>query len=66
MTSPMNQTEIQQQIDLLSQQVQQRANAIASQDPLISRLTGQIEVYRAFLQNENVAALDGQEETESA
>jgi hypothetical protein len=62
----MNQTEIQQQIDLLSQQVQQRANAIASQDPLISRLTGQIEVYRAFLQNENVAALDGQEETESA
>ena len=62
----MTSTEIQQQIDLLSQQVQQRANAIASQDPLISRLTGQIEVYRAFLQNENVAALDGQEETESA
>ena len=62
----MTSTEIEQQIDLLSQQVQQRANAIASQDPLISRLTGQIEVYRAFLQNENVAALDGQEETESA
>ena len=62
----MTSTEIQQQIDLLSQQVQQRANAIASQDPLISRLTGQIEVYRAFFQNENVAALDGQEETENA
>ena len=62
----MTSTEIEQQIELLSQQVQQRANAIASQDPLISRLTGQIEVYRAFLQNENVAALDGQEETESA
>ena len=66
MTNPMNQTEIEQQIELLSQQVQQRANAIASQDPLISRLTGQIEVYRVFLQNENVMSLDGQEETESA
>ena len=61
----MNRTEIQQQIDLLTQQVQQRANAIASQDPLISRLTGQIEVYRVFLENENIAALDGQE-TENA
>ena len=62
----MTSTEIEQQIDLLSQQVQQRANAISSQDPLISRLTGQIEVYRVFLQNENVMSLDGQEETESA
>jgi hypothetical protein len=62
----MNQTEIQQQIELLSQQVQQRANAIASQDPLISRLTGQIEVYRSFLNENKVAALDGQEETENA
>ena len=62
----MTSTEIEQQIELLSQQVQQRANAIASQDPLISRLTGQIEVYRVFLQNENVMSLDGQEETESA
>ena len=62
----MNQKEIHQQIDLLTQQVQQRANAIASQDPLIARLTGQIEVYRSFLENE-VAALDGQEEeTENA
>ena len=62
----MNQKEIHQQIDLLSQQVQQRANQIASQDPLISRLTGQLEVYRSFLENE-VAALDGQEEeTENA
>ena len=61
----MNQKEIHQQIDLLSQQVQQRANQIASQDPLISRLTGQIEVYRSFLGN-GVAALDGQEETENA
>jgi hypothetical protein len=63
----MNQAEIQQQIELLSQQVQQRANAIASQDPLISRLTGQIEVYRSFLGNGVAAALDGQEEeTENA
>ena len=62
----MTSTEIQQQIELLTQQVQQRANAIASQDPLIARLTGQIEVYRVFLQNENVMSLDGQEETESA
>jgi|TARA_Y100000310_G_C20621308_1_gene783459 hypothetical protein len=63
----MNQAEIQQQIELLSHQVQQRANAIASQDPLISRLTGQIEVYRSFLQSENVMSLDGQEEeTENA
>ena len=62
----MNQKEIHQQIDLLTHQVQQRANQIASQDPLISRLTGQIEVYRSFLENE-VAALDGQEEeTENA
>ena len=62
----MNQKEIHQQIDLLTQQVQQRANAIASQDPLIARLTGQIEVYRSFLENE-VAAFDGQEEeTENA
>ena len=62
----MNQKEIQQQIELLTQQVQQRANAIASQDPLIARLTGQLEVYRSFLQSENVMSLDGQEETESA
>ena len=60
----MNQKEIHQQIDLLTQQVQQRANAIASQDPLIARLTGQIEVYRSFLGN-GVAALDGQEEEET-
>tara|TARA_R100000687_G_C6309148_1_gene99618 strand:- start:306 stop:500 length:195 start_codon:yes stop_codon:yes gene_type:complete len=61
----MNQAEIQQQIELLSHQVQQRANQIASQDPLISRLTGQIEVYRVFLENENIAAFDGQEEEET-
>ena len=60
----MNQKEIHQQIDLLTHQVQQRANQIASQDPLISRLTGQIEVYRSFLGN-GVAALDGQEEEET-
>ena len=62
----MTSTEIEQQIDLLSQQVQQRANAIASQDPLISRLTGQIEVYRAFLQSDITPTLDIHEETESA
>lgn len=62
----MTSTEIEQQIDLLSQQVQQRANAIASQDPLISRLTGQIEVYRVFLQNETTPTLDIHEETENA
>ena len=62
----MTSTEIQQQIELLTQQVQQRANAIASQDPLIARLTGQLEVYRSFLQSENVMSLDGQVETESA
>ena len=61
----MNQKEIHQQIDLLTHQVQQRANQIASQDPLISRLTGQIEVYRVFLENENIVALDGQEEEET-
>ena len=62
----MTSTEIEQQIELLSQQVQQRANAIASQDPLISRLTGQIEVYRVFLQNETTPTLDIHEETEHA
>ena len=61
----MTSTEIEQQIELLSQQVQQRANAIASQDPWISRLTGQIEVYRVFLENENIVAFDGQEEEET-
>jgi hypothetical protein len=62
----MNQKEIQQQIELLTQQVQQRANAIASQDPLIARLTGQLEVYRSFLQSETTPTLDIHEETESA
>ena len=62
----MTSTEIQQQIELLTQQVQQRANAIASQDPLIARLTGQLEVYRSFLQSETTPTLDIHEETESA
>ena len=34
----MNQEEIQQQIALLTQQIQQRGDQIARQDPLIARL----------------------------
>ena len=65
----MTSTEIEQQIDLLSQQVQQRANQLASQDPYISRLTGQIEVYRSFLESssddsrgEYTATMDGKQD----
>jgi D-serine dehydratase len=48
----MNQEEIQQQIALLTQQIQQRGDQIARQDPLIARLSGQIEVYRTFIESE--------------
>ena len=65
----MNQDDIHQQIELLSQQVQQRANQLASQDPYISRLTGQIEVYRSFLESssddsrgEYTATMDGNQD----
>tara|TARA_R100000808_G_scaffold24904_1_gene59216 strand:+ start:192 stop:404 length:213 start_codon:yes stop_codon:yes gene_type:complete len=45
----INQEEIQGQIDTLTQQITQRANLLASQDPFIARLTGQIEVYRTLI-----------------
>jgi len=48
----MNQEEIQQQIELLTQQITQRANQLAGQDPFISRLSGQIEVYRTLIESE--------------
>jgi len=48
----MNQEEIQQQIDALTQQITQRANQLAGQDPFISRLSGQIEVYRTLIESE--------------
>ena len=46
----INQEEIQGQIDTLTQQITQRANLLASQDPFIARLTGQIEVYRTLIE----------------
>ena len=50
----INQEEIQEQIDALTQQITQRANQLASQDPYVARLTGQIEVYRTFIESEVV------------
>jgi len=50
MEGRMSQEEIQGQIDALTQQINQRANLLASQDPLIARLTGQIEVYRTLIE----------------
>jgi uncharacterized protein involved in exopolysaccharide biosynthesis len=48
----MTNEEIQQQIDALTQQITQRANQLAGQDPFISRLSGQIEVYRTLIESE--------------
>jgi len=52
MEGRMSQEEIQGQIDALTQQITQRANQLASQDPYVARLTGQIEVYRTFIDSE--------------
>ena len=52
MQGRMSQEEIQGQIDALTQQITQRANQLASQDPYVARLTGQIEVYRTFIESE--------------
>tara|TARA_R100000306_G_C4291042_1_gene100074 strand:- start:78 stop:305 length:228 start_codon:yes stop_codon:yes gene_type:complete len=52
MEGRMSQEEIQGQIDALTQQISQRANQLASQDPYVARLTGQIEVYRTFIESE--------------
>jgi len=52
MEGRMSQEEIQGQIDALTQQITQRANQLASQDPYVARLTGQIEVYRTFIESE--------------
>lgn len=52
MKGRMSQEEIQGQIDALTQQITQRANQLASQDPYVARLTGQIEVYRTFIESE--------------
>ena len=54
MEGRMSQKEIQGQIDALTQQITQRANQLASQDPYVARLTGQIEVYRTFIESEVV------------
>jgi len=54
MEGRMSQEEIQGQIDALTQQITQRANLLASQDPFIARLTGQIEVYRTLIESEVV------------
>ena len=54
MEGRMSQEEIQGQIDALTQQISQRANQLASQDPYVARLTGQIEVYRTFIESEVV------------
>ena len=54
MEGRMSQKEIQGQIDALTQQITQRANQLASQDPYVARLTGQIEVYRTLIESEVV------------
>ena len=61
----INQEEIQGQIDTLTQQITQRANLLASQDPFIARLTGQIEVYRTLIEGKVESELissNGEEE----
>ena len=61
----IDQKEIQEQIDTLTQQITQRANLLASQDPFIARLTGQIEVYRTLIEGKVESQLissNGEEE----
>ena len=61
----IDQKEIQEQIDTLTQQITQRANLLASQDPFIARLTGQIEVYRTLIEGKVESELissNGEEE----
>ena len=65
MEGRINQEEIQGQIDTLTQQITQRANLLASQDPFIARLTGQIEVYRTLIEGKVESELissNGEEE----
>ena len=65
MEGRINQEEIQGQIDALTQQITQRANLLASKDPFIARLTGQIEVYRTLIESEVESELissNGEEE----
>ena len=65
MEGRMSQEEIQGQIDALTQQINQRANQLASQDPYVARLTGQIEVYRTFIESEvesELISANGEEE----
>ena len=54
MEGRMSQEEIQGQIEALTQQINQRVSQLASQDPYVSRLTGQIEIYRTFIESEVV------------
>ena len=65
MEGRINQEEIQGQIDALTQQITQRANLLASQDPFIARLRGQIEVYRTLIEGKVESELissNGEEE----
>ncbi len=65
MEGRINQEEIQGQIDTLTQQITQRANLLASQDPFIARLTGQIEVYRTLIEGKvesELVSSNGEEE----
>jgi hypothetical protein len=65
MEGRINQEEIQGQIDALTQQITQRANLLASKDPFIARLTGQIEVYRTLIEGKvesELVSSNGEEE----
>ena len=65
MEGRINQEEIQGQIDTLTQQITQRANLLASKDPFIARLTGQIEVYRTLIEGKvesELVSSNGEEE----
>jgi len=65
MEGRINQEEIQGQIDALTQQITQRANQLASKDPFIARLTGQIEVYRTLIEGKvesELVSSNGEEE----
>ena len=44
----MEQVEVDQNIEQLQQQLQQRANQLVSEDPLSQRIMGKIEAYKSM------------------
>jgi len=44
----MEQVEVDQNIEQLQQQLQQRANQLVSEDPISQRIMGKIEAYKSM------------------